>query len=983
MTLTSKLLALHQRENLPDEILQGLNAEQSQSVTYTDGPLLIIAGAGTGKTNVITRKIAYLVSKKIAKQEEILALTFTDRAAAEMIERVDILVPYGYTDIWISTFHSFGDRILRENAIEIGLNPDFKVLTRPEAAVLLREHLFDFPFENLRPASDPTRFIDDVLRVFSRLRDEDVSVEEYKQFVGKLEKDLGGSKDEAKIDNLQLHKELAACFEKYQELLIKEGKVDFANQFYLALKMLREHKNILEYYQNKFKYILVDEFQDTNFAQFQLVRLLADKLKNITVVADDDQSIFRFRGAAYSNILGFSDAFPEAKKITLIHNYRSGQKILDAAYRLIQHNNPDRFEVKSHIDKRLIGKSEGKEVTYLHFDNFSNEADQVAKIIKDKVKSDLYSYDDFAILVRSNNDADEFIASLNMQSIPWRFSGNQGLYSRPEVKLCISFLKLMANIADSLSLYYLASSEIYQIPALELSYLTNYAKRHHQDLFWCAKHYNELEEVKEKIAPSGEKLEKMVQELEKFLTTSVEVGTGRLLYLFLTQTHYLKKLVKEQSQENEEKVENLARFFEIVKEFESVVMEDRVVNFVEYLGMLISSGDDPATVEADLDMPAVNISTVHKAKGLEFRVVFLVGLVQGRFPWPKRRQPLEIPIELIKEVLPEGDFHIQEERRLFYVGMTRAKEELYLTSADDYGGLRLRAASDFVFEALGKEKVKREPKMKASAIAAIDRFKEQPKEAKEIKRETKKEKLSLSFYQIDDYLTCPLKYKYVHILHVPILTHHTVIYGKALHDAVQKYFQFKMKKMKIQLADLIDAFEQSFTAEGFLSKKHLDSRRGLGHEALKRFYAQEENAGRIPTFIEKDFSIRVDEDRVVGRWDRVDLLSDKDAVIIDYKSSHIAKQSEADHKAKESLQLAIYAFAFKELFGFLPQSTELHFLESGLIGKTTPKESDFKKAKEKIHLASQGIKSSDFKAEPGYMACTYCAYSQICNFAQI
>ncbi|MEW6009598.1 MAG: 3'-5' exonuclease, partial [Candidatus Omnitrophota bacterium] len=758
---------------------------------------------------------------------------------------------------------------------------------------------------------------------------------------------------------------------------------DFANQFYLALKMLREHKNILEYYQNKFKYILVDEFQDTNFAQFQLVKLLASKFKNITVVADDDQSIYRFRGAAYSNILGFSDAFPDAKKITLIHNYRSGQKILDAAYRLIQHNNPDRFEVKSHINKRLIGKTEGKEVTYLHFDNYSNEADQVAKIIKDKVKSDLYSYDDFAILVRSNNDADEFIASLNMQSIPWRFSGNQGLYGRPEIKLCISFLKLMANIADSLSLYYLASSEVYKIPTLELSYLTNYAKRHHQDLFWCMKHYNELPEVKERIETSGKNIEKMIEELEKFLATSVEVGTGRLLYLFLTQTHYLKKLVKEQSQENEEKVENLAKFFELVKEFESVVLENRVVNFVEYLDMLISSGDDPATVEADLDIPAVNISTVHKAKGLEFRVVFLVGLVMGRFPWPKRRHPLEIPVELIKEVLPEGDFHIQEERRLFYVGMTRAKEELYLTSADDYGGLRLRVASDFIFEALGREKVKQQPKIKASALASIDRFKEEPKGKGEKKRCEKKEKLSLSFYQIDDYLTCPLKYKYVHILHVPILTHHTVIYGKALHDAVAKYLQFKMKKMKIELPDLIDSFEQSFTAEGFLSKKHLDSRRCIGHEALKKFYEQEGKSGKTPSFIEKDFSIIVGDDRVVGRWDRVDLLSSNEAIIIDYKSSHISKQSEADRKAKESLQLAIYALAFNELFSYLPKSAELHFLESGLVGKTTPDEADFKKAKEKIHLASQGIKSACFDADPSYMACTYCAYREICNFAKI
>jgi DNA helicase-2/ATP-dependent DNA helicase PcrA len=969
-------------ETMASAILEGLNQEQKDSVISTQGPLLIIAGAGTGKTNVITRKIAYLIAKGLAKQDEILALTFTDRAAAQMVERVDILVPYGYTDIWISTFHSFGDKILRENAIEIGLNPDFKVLTRPEAAVLLREHLFDFPLEYLRPASEPTRFINDILRVFSRLRDEDISIEDYKQFAQSLEKENKNSADEARLEYCRLHKELSACFEKYQGLLFEEGKVDFANQFYLALKMLREHKTILEYYQNKFKYILVDEFQDTNFAQFQLVRLLAAKHKNITVVADDDQSIYRFRGAAYSNILSFDQAFPEAKKITLIHNYRSGQKILDAAYRLIQHNNPDRFEVKSHINKRLLADTEGKEVNFLHFDHYAHEADKVAKIIKDKVREQVYTYDDFVILVRSNNDADEFIASLNMEGIPWRFSGNQGLYTRPEVKLCISFLKVMANISDSLSLYYLASGDIYRIPTVELSYLAAYAKRHHHDLFWCMKHYHELLELSEKIQPASKKIAKLVEELEKFLTSSVEVSTGRLLYLFLTQTGYLKKLVKEQSKENEEKVENLAKFFEIVKEFESVAMEDRVVNFIEYLDMLIQSGDDPATVEAQLDVPAVNVMTVHKAKGLEFRVVFLVGLVQGRFPWPKRRHPLEIPEELIKEVLPEGDFHIQEERRLFYVGMTRAKEELYLTGADDYGGVRLRQPSDFIFEALGKEKAKEQPKIKASAMQAIDRFKEKPQE-KEAKKQPKSagQTMPLSFYQIDDYLTCPLKYKYVHILHVPILTHHTVVYGKALHDAVQKYFQFKMKNKKISLAELIQVFEESFSAEGFLSKQHLAERRLLGHQALKKFYEQEERQGRIPTLIEKDFSFVFADNRIVGRWDRVDFISEKEAVIIDYKSSHITKQAEADRKAKESLQLSLYALAFKDIYGFIPKTTELHFLESNLVGKASKNDKDFQKACDKISQASEGIRSADFEANPNYMACTFCAYNQICNSA--
>jgi DNA helicase-2/ATP-dependent DNA helicase PcrA len=968
---------------MESQILQGLNQEQNQSVTHTDGPLLIIAGAGTGKTSVITRKIAYLIEQKLAKQDEILALTFTDRAAAQMVEKVDILVPYGYTDIWISTFHSFGDRILRENALEVGFNPDFKVLTRPEAAVLVREHLFDFPLDYLRPASDPTKFINDFLRFFSRLRDEDISVEEYKEFIKKLEA-KPNSQDEANKEYFRLHKELSLCFEAYQALLKKSGKVDFANQFYLALQMLRKHKKILKFYQDKFKYILVDEFQDTNYAQFQLVKLLAGKLKNITVVADDDQSIYRFRGAAYSNILGFADAFPEAKQITLIRNYRSTQSILDAAYRLIQHNNPDRFEVKSNINKQLIGTPGGKQVTYLHFDRHSNEADKVAKIIKELVAAEKYSYDDFAILVRSNNDADEFIASLNMIGVPWRFSGNQGLYSRPEVKLCISFLKFMANIADSISLYYLASSEIYKVNAVELAYLASFAKRTHQDLFWTMKNFRQTPELTDKVKQAASDIDRLVADLEKFFASSTQVSSGRLLYLFLTETKYLKELLKNQSLENEEKIENLAKFFEIVREFENVSTENRVIHFIEYLDMLIQSGDDPATVEASLDVPAVNISTVHKAKGLEFKVVFIVALIQGRFPWPKRRDPLELPDELIKEVLPVGDFHTQEERRLFYVAMTRAKDELYLTSADDYGTVRLRNPSEFIFEALGKSKEEVAPKLKSSALDTINRFKAEKVQLEKNKKISgMKENFSLSFYQIDDYLTCPLKYKFVHIIHVPILTHHTVIYGKALHDAVQKYFQFKMNKAKITLPEIIGAFEENFSAEGFLSRKHYETRRALGHVALKKFFEKEELDGRIPTYIEKAFTFNLDGKRIVGRWDRIDLLSKEEAIIIDFKSSHIHKQKDADKKAKESLQLAIYAFAFKEIFGFLPKYSELHFLESGLVGRALKDKKDFDKLKENVAFVSSGLKSENFEANPNYLACTYCAFNQICNFAKI
>jgi DNA helicase-2/ATP-dependent DNA helicase PcrA len=965
-----------------DKILEGLNREQIEAVTHRAGPLLIIAGAGTGKTTVITRRIAWLLSEGLAKTNEILALTFTDKAAGEMQERVDILVPYGYTDIWISTFHAFGDRLLRENALVTGLNPDFKVLTRPEAVVFFREHLFEFALSYYRPLSDPTRFIEALISLFSRAKDEDISPREYidyaRTLISKAEQE---PQDLALQEEARQQMEVARAYAQYQELLAKEGLVDFGNQFYLALQLLREHPLILKKYQEQFKYILVDEFQDTNFAQYQLAKILSGNSTNITVTGDDDQCIYRFRGAAYSNLLNFIKDFSGARQVNITKNYRSTQNILDSAYRLIQHNNPERFEVKANIDKRLIGLSkESNPPQHLHFDTNSTEADNVAKIIKGKVGIGNFKYRDFAILVRSNSDAQSFLQALNMQDIPWQFSGNQGLYSREEVKLCINFLRAVANPSDSLSLYYLVSSEVYALSLSDLGLCAHYAKRRNKALYLVLGELDNIPELQDISDESKSKIENILADLKKFLKISREQTTGRLLYSFLTETGFLKRLTQNPSLENETKIQNLAKFFNIVRDFELVAQEDRVMSFVNYLNLLIEAGDDPPTVEADLDCDAVNVLTIHKAKGLEFRVVFLVSLVEGRFPWPHRRQALELPDVLIKEVLPSGDSHIQEERRLFYVGMTRAKEELYLTSAADYGGRRLRRVSQFVLEAQGKE-ANEFDKKKSSALETIERFAPQKESSQPKITGTPKGKLiSLSYYHMDDYLTCPLKYKYVNILRVPIMEHHTVIYGRTMHESVTKYFQFKMAGKKMSTADLLNAFKESFDPQGFLDEKHQQERFRIGQEALIKFFNEEEKRDSQPMYIEKEFSFILGDNKITGRFDRID-LEENGAVIMDFKTSEIKTQKEANKRTKESMQLSLYSLAYKNVFGQLPKRVELYFLESGIIGSNQIQDSDLERVKDKIIEVSQGIRDRSFVATPTYMACTYCAYNQICPFA--
>lgn len=969
-------------------ILEGLTPDQTAAVTHGEGALLIVAGAGTGKTTVITRRIAHLVAAKRARPSEILALTFTDKAAEEMEARVDLLVPYGFADMWISTFHAFGDRVLRGEGLALGLSTDFRVLTRPEQVVFLRENLFALPLQRLRPLGDPTKHLQALVTLFSRAKDEAVTPEEYLAFAAELaDRAKGAPEDAAPREEAALQQELAACYGEYQRLLGERGLVDFGDQVLLCLRLFREHPLILEKYRERFRYILVDEFQDTNHTQWELVKLLAGRERNITVVGDDDQSIYKFRGAAISNILGFTAAYPEARRIVLRENFRSSQVVLDAAYRLIRHNDPDRLEVREKIDKRLVATApEGSTPRHLHHDTVSSEADAVARLIAGRVEAGAWAYRDVAVLVRANRDADPFLRAMNLQGIPWRFSGNQGLYARPEVRLLLAFLRVVADPEDTVSLYYLAGSELYEMDDWQLARCAGAARRAHRSLRWILENLDGVAELQDVDVATRATAEHLLKDLKEYVSLSRDRSAGEVLYQFLMRSGLLKRLTAAGSPAADVRVGNIARFFEIVHRFADVASpEAGVPQFIRHLDLLLEGGDDPAAVEADEDAEAVNVLTVHKAKGLEFPVVFLVSLVADRFPSRGRREPLPLPDGLLHDVLASGDFHLQEERRLFYVGMTRAKRELFFTSARDYGGARAKKVSRFVLEALDLPPSEPKP-YKASALETIQRHAPSVEEEPDALRVIPEgEILSLSHYQVDDYLTCPLKYKYIHVLRVPIREHHSVVYGKALHEAISLYLRRKLAQARgdttpggaVTEAEVLAAFEEVWQSVGFLSREHEDLRLEEGRAVLRRFLAEEERTGIIPTAVEQPFTFLLGTTKVVGRFDRVD-ERDGRVAIIDYKSSAVRDQREADRKAKESLQLAIYALAYAEMHGRIPDAAALHFLESGLVGSARKSEADLTETRTTIGEVARGIRARTFTATPGYLQCSYCAFREIC-----
>jgi DNA helicase-2/ATP-dependent DNA helicase PcrA len=440
--------------------------------------------------------------------------------------------------------------------------------------------------------------------------------------------------------------------------------------------------------------------------------------------------------------------------------------------------------------------------------------------------------------------------------------------------------------------------------------------------------------------------------------------------------------------EAEIRIQNIARFFDKIKEFSSLAQNTSARNFVEWLEVMRGAGDDPATSEFDPETDAVNIMTVHSAKGLEFKAVFLVNLVSDRFPSRERGEMIAIPDPLIKETLPSGDFHMQEERRLFYVGMTRAMEVLYFTWARDMGGKRIKKVSPFVLEALDKTF--------SSAIAgrvnAMEKIKRHASVAKLSNKlpQASQKNLRLTQGSIDDYRTCAYKYRYVHVLRLPILRHHAVVYGSALHTAVAEFYKARINGKKTPLKKLLVIFENAWISEGFLSVEHEERRLAEGKKVLESFWRREKTKREKPTFVEKDFRFPIGDSLVKGRYDRVDIKG-KRVKIIDFKSTEGRTKEEIEKAARESIQLKVYALAYFKNYKIIPEFVGIYDLGTGIVGGYKPTKEVLEKTEKEIRETSKNIRENlqkdKFKANPKYFgrvpACYYCAYNSICPFSLV
>jgi DNA helicase II / ATP-dependent DNA helicase PcrA len=975
---------------LPDRGLK-LNEAQRRAITHGSGPLLVIAGAGTGKTRVITERIKHLLTADASLLgENILALTFTNKAAGEMRSRVAKSAGERGKGLTIETFHSFCQGLLKEIA------PERKALEKVDHWILLRRNMRRLQLEKYRKLAEPGQFLNDFLQFFSRCQDELVSSADYARFAEgqaqKLEAERAQLDEDTyneRLEEVGKQREIARAYRASDDLLREKNAVAINGLITDAVALLENDAAKRASLQKRYKHILVDEFQDTNIAQLRLLELLCAEPRNIVVVGDNDQAIYRFRGASFGSFQMFLERFAGWRpgqdsgpfRVALTENYRSTPNILRVAQQVIAQN-----EVSADFPNKILSpnKAEGERIRIAELADKESEARWVAGELE-RMHSAGRRWKDFAVLYRQHAHRDELVEELSRRKIPFVIP-KLSILTHPLVRDVLAYLRVIAKPYDDVACARILAMPAWQMQPEDLLRLAERGKRERRPI------YDILQ------SPQGELgfdiRRGNTGELQAFLLAQRKKAWRRAAREILAELLEWLEIPQRASERDRKTVTRLVEF---MKEWAAKSERRDLAEFLEYLDYYEQANEKICLEDDEAPADAVQLMTVHGAKGLEFSHVFLLRVNTRQFPSSDRAPLFEFPLALMKEELPEGNFHIQEERRLFYVALTRAEDRLTITTLTEKKGKVPVFIEDIVMEPAIKRRDVRHlaPKVPAPGLETTasllfaggdELFPAAEGPAKIFSRIGEwaesyqtiiPEPLRLSPSSVEAYRKCPAQYLFEKLWSIDGAPKATLTFGRVMHQTIKRFLAELRKGNRIGFDEVKRLFDTEWSERGFEDEYQQEEYRKDGLEQLRAFHAAMLAASPEILEQEKAFELPMANNVIIsGRFDQVNALNGprgKDVEIVDFKTGR--PRSDAD--ARKNLQLSIYALAAREIFEWNPVRLVFHYLQNNQLQVTTREKKDFDEAERKVQETAADIRAGEFGAKSGFI-CKSCAYRMIC-----
>ncbi len=975
-----------------------LNPQQRSAVEHGEGPLLVVAGAGTGKTRVITERICRLLVKNPdLAGANILGLTFTDKAAAEMKRRVVAAAGERAKGVTLSTFHAFCHTLLA------AADPSIQILDKVDHWILLRRNMPRLRLEHYRRLAEPGQFLGDFVEFFSRCQDELVTPEDYQRFADELarkfEQEKHSLEEDARRDReeeVARQREIARAYRASEALLKEKKQLTFGALLADTVRLLRSNGELCRQFQERYRHILVDEFQDTNVAQLELLWLLGGKERNIVAVGDDDQAIYRFRGASFGSFKIFLERFaghmPDKggiaqHSVSLMLNYRSTAKILRVAGQVIAQNSRDAMFPPKLLESQ---KDDGRKIRIAEFETLEQEAHWVANELE-RIHAAGQPWNRFAVLYRMHSHRGALVEELATRRIPFVIK-NLSILENRLVRDVLAYLRVIAHPSDNVACARVLAAPAWGFEARDLVRLCQRASKNKRISL-----YDALQTPQGEL-PFGDNCN--TAELISFLTRLRMTMKRRMASELLAELGEWLELHRVATPAD---AKYLERFREFVCEGETKSATRTLPEFLEYLDFF-EQANGQVNLQEDMPGDAVRLMTVHAAKGLEFPHVFVLRLSKGGFPANARPRVLEFPEALMKEELPEGDFHIQEERRLFYVALTRAEEDLTLTFVhnkrtkpspflDDIWGhpqIKYRDVEQLAPKVAPREEndVPEQQPVGASLPSLFPATSEVPRAGARIGQWAGQyhppaaEPLQLSASAIETYRACPQKYLFSHVWGIREGPRAATSFGSIMHTTIKHFIGELRKGRLLPYAEVAGIFEREWTSAGFEDDYQEAEYRRDGLDQLRAFHASMTAAPPHVLEQEKSFELPLDNRTVVtGRIDQINSLGRKatgrgrpsKVEIVDYKTGRPKNES----AAKKDLQLGIYALAAREVLDLEPVRLVFHYLQNNQALVTARDDKQLKEAEGIIQEVAADIRAGEFGPRPGF-ACRSCGYRPIC-----